>query len=102
MIKVKDYEKIKRVHIDFPELMNEEAEESIIALFNKIKDLKSKAADLRMEAIKVDKQREELESQWNKILPLVEIEFEDKEFEEISNESMIGFNFSSEINKKVH
>lgn len=104
MRKVKDYSKIKAVHIDFPELMTEGAEESIIMLFNKISELKERAADLRIEATNVDKQREALEAQWNKLLPLITIEYEEVEVVDqyIDSAKGVMFNFSSEINKKVH
>ncbi len=101
-MKVTDYNKIKEVHIDFPELMSERAEKSIIELHSKILELKEKAADLRIEATKLDKQRETLEEQWNKILPLITIEYEEKEVKDITTDSGISFNFDSEINKKVH
>ena len=104
MRKVKDYSKIKSVSIDFPELMTEGAEENIITLFNKIKELKDKAADLRIEATNVDKQREILETQWNKLLPLITVEYEEVEVVDqyIDPTEGVVFNFSSEVNKKIH
>ena len=103
-MKVTDYNKIKEVHIDFPELMSEKAEKSIIELHSKILELKEKAADLRIEATKLDQQRETLEEQWNKILPLITIEYEEKEIEEKPADPAYGvmFTFSSEINKGIH
>jgi len=101
-MKVKDYTKIKKIHLDFPELMSKGAEESILTLYNRIQELKDEAAELRIKASEVDKQREALEAQWDKLAPLVEIEYEEREVKDISKDSGILFNFDSEINKKVH
>lgn len=101
-MKVTNYNKIKKIHIDFPGLMKKGAEESILALYNKIRELKDQAADLRIEATNLDKQVEVLESQWNKIAPLITIEYEEEEVKDITTDSGISFNFDSEINKKVH
>ena len=101
-MKVTNYNKIKKIHIDFPGLMKKGAEESILALINKIGELKDQATSLRMEANNLDKQIEALEGQWDKISPLITIEYEEEEVKDITTDSGISFNFDSEINKKVH
>jgi hypothetical protein len=82
--------------------MKKGAEESILALYNKIKELKDQAAYFRMEATELDKHVKVLEDQWNKIFPLITIEYEEEEVKDITTDSGISFNFDSEINKKVH
>ena len=101
-MKVKDYTKIKEIHFNFPELMSDTAQKSILTLYNKMRDLKDKAVNLRQEATKIDKEIEFLEEQWSKILPLIEIEYEDIEVKDVINESYVHLNFDSEINKRIH
>lgn len=97
-----DYTKIKDIKFKFPELMGENSKSEILMLFERIANLKNTISDLRMEATEREKTLKELEKEWNTILPLLDIEFETKEKEEVHGEINIGFNFGTEVNKHIH
>ena len=97
-----DYTRIKKVTFKVPEMMEANAEEEVIKLFNNIKSLKDKISDLRMEATLKDKDLKVLEEKWNLLLPLLDIEYETEEKEEIHENIYVGFNFGTEINKHIH
>jgi len=97
-----DYTKIKRVNFKVPELMNEQAEEEVINLFNRIKALDDEISSLRMEATNKEKQLQALKEKWSMFSSLLDIEFDTKEKEEVHQDVNIGFNFHSDINKKIH
>lgn len=101
-MKYTDYTKIKKVTFKVPEMMEANAEEEVIRLFNDIQALKDEISDLRMEATKKDKDFKVLEEKWNLLLPLLDIEYETKEKEEVKGEINVGFNFGTEINKHIH
>ena len=97
-----DYNKIKRVTFKVPDMMTDKAEEKVIEKFNAINALKDKIADLRMEASKLEQEQRKLEKEWNDIYPLLDIEFETYEKEEIHENVYVGFNFGTDINKHLH
>ena len=97
-----DYEHIKKVTFKVPDMMTENAEKEVINLFNSINELKKEISDLRMEATCLDKDLKVLEEKWNLLLPLLDIEYETKEKEEVKGEINIGFNFGTEVNKHIH
>jgi phage shock protein A len=97
-----DYTKIKKISFKVPELVNEKAEEEVINLFNRIKALKDDISSLRMEATEKEKQLQVLEEKWNILSALLDIEFDTKEKAEVHQDVNIGFNFHSDINKKIH
>lgn len=97
-----DYTKIKKVTFKVPEMMEANAEEEVIRLFNNIQALKDEISDLRMEATKKDKDLKVLEGKWNLLLPLLDIEYETKEKEEVHQDIYVGFNFGTDINKHLH
>lgn len=97
-----DYTKIKDIKFKFPEIMGENSKSEILMLFERIANLKNTISDLRMEATEREKTLKELEKEWNTILPLLDIEFETKEKEEVHGEINIGFNFGTEVNKYIH
>lgn len=97
-----DYNKIKKVTFKVPKLMHEGAEEEVIGLFNDINNLKDHIADLREEASKLETKLKALEATWLCISPLLDIEYETEEGEDIHDDVNISFNFSADINKNVH
>ena len=97
-----DYTKIKKVHFKVPELLKDDAEEKVINLFDSIKVLKDDIATLRMEITEREKKLLELEDQWTILSALLDIEFETEEKAEVHQDVNIGFNFHSDINKKIH
>lgn len=99
---VTDYNNIKKVTSKVPELTKENIEESTIKLFNNIKALREKIYTLRDEISKYEKSLKDLISTWELISPILDIEYETVEKEEIHNQVNIGFNFGSEINKDIH
>ena len=82
--------------------MNEQAEEEVINLFNRIKALDDEISSLRMEATNKEKQLQALKEKWSMFSSLLDIEFDTKEKEEVHQDVNIGFNFHSDINKKIH
>lgn len=97
-----DYENIKKVTFKVPDMMTDKAEEEVINLFNSIKALKDEISELRMTATKKDKELKVLQDKWNLLLPLLDIEFETKEKEEIHQDIYVGFNFGTDVNKHLH
>lgn len=101
-MKYTDYTKIKKITFKVPEMMSPSAEEEAINLFNSIRELKDEISDLRMAADQKEKELKVLESKWNILNPLLDIEYETKEKEEIHQDIYVGFNFGTEINKHLH
>lgn len=97
-----DYEHIKKVTFKVPDMMTENAEKEVITLFNNIREMRDKISDLRMEATKLDKDLKVLEEKWNLLLPLLDIEYETKEKEEVHQDIYVGFNFGTDVNKHLH
>lgn len=101
-MKYTDYTKIKKITFKVPEMMSPSAEEETINLFNSIRELKDEISDLRMAADQKEKELKVLESKWNILNSLMDIEYETIEKEEVKGEINVGFNFGTDINKHIH
>ena len=78
------------------------AEDTIIALFNEIQELKDSISTLCMAAEEKRKELAEREKEWNSLQDLIEVSYETAEKEEVKGDICLGFNFGTEVNKHIH
>lgn len=97
-----DYESLKDVTFKVPELFTDKSKEEVMALFSEIKELKSNIYDLRTKANLLEETLKEKEKKWELLLPLIDLEFNTVEKEEVKGEINVGFNFGTEVNKHIH
>ena len=102
--------KISKIKFHYPELMSPKAEELILALYDLISAYENKIAGYHDEILKCQDRLKQLESEWSKVLEVADIYFEDEEndwstatFDPATvRDRIIGFKFSSDVNKEIH
>lgn len=101
-MEITNYKAIKDVELLRPYLMAPDAKETIIALFNKIQELKDTISMLCMAAEEKRKELAEREKEWNSLQDLIKVTYETTQKEEVRGDICLGFNFGTEINKHIH
>lgn len=82
---------IKSIYSDL-DLFKDNAEDSLILLFQTIKDKKNELSDLRMKAQSLEEEINKLQSIWSKFSVLFDVEFETINIKEINNKVCLNIN----------
>lgn len=100
--------KISKIKFHYPELMSETAAEHIKALYELIGTYENKIADYHDEINKFQRRLKELNDEWSKVLEVADVYFEESNdwstatIDPETVSKIIGFKFSSDINKGIH
>ena len=98
---------ISKIVFHYPELMSPKAGDTIRALYELIGTYENKIADYHDEIIKLQSRLKELKNEWSKVLEVADVYFEEPDWNTITVDpetigKVIGFNFSSDVNKGIH